>query len=258
MVKDVNLIKYLPPFLQEYREMQHIMSAENPEFVLAQEVRERILDNTFIKSCDETGIARFEKILGITVSSEDTLQSRISRVLIRWNDSIPYVWKVFLQKLQTLCGDDFEVNTDWDNYELEVITHLDLFGQVEELENMLEYIMPANIKVDAENILNYEPEGALYMAAGMAFADVFQLTDSFQVNWTLNANAGGAAIASGSCNIMLTDSFSGVTFASEAEAGASTAPSVAEQIEVSDFLQGTIQVGSAANTGSAIAFTEII
>lgn len=230
MLRTIDLLHYLPPFVQEYREIKHIMSAEEPEFQLVADESEVIKNNQFITTCDEDGIAAFERILGITPTAEDTLQSRISRVLIRWNDAVPYTWKVFLQKMQTLCGNDFQVIPNWDDYELGIITHLDLYGQVDELENVLGYMMPANIDVTTVNELNYEVDGSLYSALGMAFAEIFELTDSFRVNWTIEGNAGGAVVGSGTCEIELTDSFS------DAE----------------------ISVGSAAKTGLGVAYTTII
>ena len=258
IIKDVNLIAYLPLFIQEYREMQQIMSAENPEFILTAEETQVIKDNQYIISCDEVGIARFERILKITPTSEDTLESRISRVLIRWNDVVPYTWKVFLQKMQTLCGENFELTEDWNNYLLELTTHLDIYGQVDELENILGYMPPANIQVIANNVLEYLMSGKAFIAAGLGFCNMFNLTDSFQVNWSFNADAGAAASGSGTCEIMLTDSFKDAIFGSEAEAGAFVAHQMTEQIEVSDTFKGTIQVDSASNTGFGITYTDII
>ena len=258
MVREIDLLHYLPLFVQEYREMQHIMSAEEPEFQLVADESEVLKNNQFILTCNEVGIARFERILHIIPTSEDTLASRISRVLVRWNDSVPYTWKVFLQKMQTLCGDDFELEEHWNDYLLKITTHLDLYGQVEELEHFLGYMMPANIEVVAENVLNYLLEGFAYQAAGMAFAEIFQLTDSFQVAWTLNNNAGGAVVGSGSCEIMLTDSFQGIIFGSEAEAGGYIARNFTEQIEVSDSSSAEINVDSASNIGSGVSYTTII
>ena len=42
MVRDVNLIEHLPLFIQVYREIHLIMSAENPEFQLLADESERI------------------------------------------------------------------------------------------------------------------------------------------------------------------------------------------------------------------------
>lgn len=229
MVRQVDLIQYLPLFIAKYKEIQHIMNAENPEFQFTADEGERIKDNQFIVSCDFSGIARFERLLKITPSSEDTLESRISRVLIRWNDVAPYTWKVFLQKMDSLCGTDFEVYADWGNYLLEVITHLDLFGQVNELEHILDFMMPANIQVISKNNLNYKISGNAFVGVGIAFCDLFDLTDSFKVNWSLDSNAGVAVIGSGTCGVTLSDSFN-----------------------------GTIQVESDIYADSGISFTEII
>ena len=39
-----------------------------------------MIDNRYITSCDEEGIARFEKILGVTPKSDDTLEDRICKI----------------------------------------------------------------------------------------------------------------------------------------------------------------------------------
>lgn len=258
MVREIDLLHYLPLFVQEYKEIQKIMKAEEPEFQLVADESEVLKNNQFISTCDETGIARYEKILHITPTSEDTLESRKSRVIVRWNDAVPYTWKVFMQKMQTLCGEDFELTEDWNNYQLYITTHLDIYGQVEELENILGYMPPANILIIAENVLNYLLSGNAFVGAGMAIAEMFQLTDSYNITWTIPASAYAVGAGSGTCEIELTDSFKETMLASEAEAGAFTAHSIAESIEVSDSSQGTIQLGSAANVGNGITYTEII
>lgn len=257
-IREVDLLSLLPQFMTEYHEIYRIMQAENPEFELYAQQQEQAKDNTFITTCNENGIARFEKLLGIKPTAQDTLASRISRVLIRWNDVVPYTWRVFLSKMVSLCGSDFETHPDWDNYQVQIITHLDLFGQTDELDNIIDYMFPANILVDAQNQLNYTLDGNAYVAVGQAFADMFTLTDSFNVNWTVNAQAGAAATGAGSCEIMMTDSFQGAVFGLNADAGGAVSPSFADQIEVTDSSQGTINVGSAANTGSSINYTTII
>lgn len=257
MVRDISLIRYLPPFIAEYKEMQEIMNSENPEFILVAKEFERLLDDQFIITCDEVGIARFEDILGITPTSEDTLESRISRVLIRWNDVIPYTWKVFLEKIHTLCGDRFQINPNFDQYEMQIITFLDVYGQIDELERIIGYMIPANIKITAENVMNYDLQGQLYISSGIAFIDDFTLTDAFKVQWTVSGNTYAGVTASGTCEIEITDSFKG-GFDIQSEAGGFVGMNTTEQIELSDTAKDTIQLSSEANTGNAITYTEII
>ena len=96
MIRTVKLEHYLPPYIQEYREIWKLMQAENPEFQLADDESEKIKNNLFIESCDEKGISRFESIMGIFPLDTDTLESRISRVLTRWNEKLPYTYLYLL------------------------------------------------------------------------------------------------------------------------------------------------------------------
>ena len=60
MIREVNLLSFLPEFVQEYREIKHIMNSEQPEIQKLEDETEIIKNNQFILSCDIDGIARFE------------------------------------------------------------------------------------------------------------------------------------------------------------------------------------------------------
>ena len=53
----VKLIKYLPEFMAEYKEMQVITDVEDPEFNLFWEILRQTINNQFITNCDEQGIS---------------------------------------------------------------------------------------------------------------------------------------------------------------------------------------------------------
>ncbi len=144
MIREVDLVSYLPPFMQSYKEPVAALEAENPEFSLMWSATDRCLRNRFISTADEYGISRFEKMLKIYPTTHDTLESRRSRVQSKWFNTIPYTWKVLLQKLLVLCGDsDFEVTGDFKTgYTLYIDTDLELYGQVEELENIINTMIP--------------------------------------------------------------------------------------------------------------------
>ena len=50
MIRTVKLEHYLPPYIQEYREIWKLMQAENPEFQLADDESEKIKNNLFIEN----------------------------------------------------------------------------------------------------------------------------------------------------------------------------------------------------------------
>ena len=83
------LIDYLPPIMQNFTEIKQITKVEQTEVNSLDFEIGRALDNAFIEDCDEYGIKKYEKLVGVTPTAQDTLESRKSRVLIRWNDFIP-------------------------------------------------------------------------------------------------------------------------------------------------------------------------
>jgi hypothetical protein len=174
MIRNVKLIDYLPPFVQNYREIQGIMDAENPEFQSIEDESEIIMNNQFITTCNLVGIKRFESILKITPSINDTLESRISRVLMRWNDVVPYTWNYFLKRLEILCGEgNFTITELLDIYKIEIETHLDLYGQVDELQYLFSYMLPSNLVIVSNNTLNFEMNANAYIAAGSVSCGTF-------------------------------------------------------------------------------------
>ena len=153
MIREVDLVSYLPPFMQSYKEPVAALDAENPEFQIIWKATDKVLRNRFISTADEYGISRFEKMLGIYPSEEDTLESRRSRVQSKWFSQLPYTIRVLLQKLTVLCENtDFSMSHDFDvGYTLTLETDLELFGQVEELEHIINTMIPANIVVVSKN-----------------------------------------------------------------------------------------------------------
>ena len=165
MLRTVNTIKHLPPFMRRFREMQNIMSAEDPELQLLCDTSEKIKNNNYITTCDSDGAARYEDMLDIVPNSYDTIEARRSRILSRWNDEIPYTKITLEMKLDTLCGPgNYTLVIDNANYSIDLTTHLPLSSQVEELERMLDIMIPANMVVTTSNILIEEAEDEYYMA----------------------------------------------------------------------------------------------
>lgn len=165
--RNINLKGYIPFFMREYGELSALLDAENPEFQTLWDESDRTKNNLFILSCDEDGISRFEQMLHITPNPDDSLQARISRVITRWNDALPYTYKSLLQKLEVLCGaGNYQVIPDFGNYEMTVVAYLPLAGQTSELDYLLSYIVPANIAVTSVNTIVHNITGNLFAAGG--------------------------------------------------------------------------------------------
>lgn len=181
MSREISLIDYLPPFLQGYREIQAIMTAESPEFQAVSDEGQVVLDNTFIMHCDESGISRFEKMLGINSLPTDTLDSRQSRVLTRWNDVVPYTLKTFISKLTALQGDgNIQITFFNDQYKIQVVTHLEKHGQQDDLAYLFKTVLPCNLVVESINILDAQSNGDLTFGSGITFASVEFITNDIK------------------------------------------------------------------------------
>ena len=209
MIRDVELLKHLPLFIQEYREIRTIMNAENPEFQTAEDETEIIFNNQFIQSCNLKGIAKFESLMGIVPEPDDTLTSRISRVLTRWNDTVPYTFIVLCQRLDTLCGEgNYEIKRDINNYTMDITTHLELVGQTDELEYMLGYMIPANIAIAVNNKIYLNmTDGTAKLASGITFCNIIEITDSFQENMGIESDSNIAGAVVNTASIEITDNF---------------------------------------------------
>ena len=197
MTKTVDLVSYLPPFMADFKEISVTLEAENPEFVLVWNAADRVLQNEFIESADEYGISRFEKILNILPSTEDTLESRRARVQARWFNSIPYTMKSFLTKLIALCGDsDFTVTKEYQNYKVEILTNLELFGQVEELERIIDSMIPCNMIAISLNEIPCGADGFAFIAGGVCSVEYFFITNDEQIQRTISGKGafGGGTV----------------------------------------------------------------
>lgn len=196
MTREVELVSYLPPFLAEFKEIAVALEAENPEFVLVWNATERVLYNEFIETADEYGISRFEKILNILPSAEDTLESRRVRVQVRWFNTILYTMQSFLAKLIALCGNsDFAITKNYMQYKIEILTKLELFGQVEELGRIIESILPCNMIVISENEISCDSIGFALCAGGVCLVEYFFITSDFNEQFNISGeNAVGSGV----------------------------------------------------------------
>lgn len=166
---NVNLISYLPFFMQEYREIKKIMEAEEPEFNLFWEIIRKIFNNQFIQYCNNEGIEKFEKMLNLTINPDDTLEIRIFRVITYWNSKVPFTWRVLINKMNQLCGDPSKYTLDLDNnnYILNITTKFDNEKKYNELNSMLKIIIPSNLGIKSINILNQNPKLNLKISIGI-------------------------------------------------------------------------------------------
>lgn len=176
MIREVDLKGFLPEFVGEYREIGEILSAEDPEIQAMENAVEQARDCAFILYCGDREIGRFERMMGVFPAAGDTLEERQGRILIRWNESPPYTLAALKEKLAAICGEgNFSVNIRNDEYILELAVTLARAGQVDELERLLQRIVPANMVVAVRNIMTVEPLAGLFIGGAVGTSTFFEI-----------------------------------------------------------------------------------
>ena len=146
MVRDIDLIAHLPAYLQEFRELQGITKAENPEFQSVCDTSEIVKDNIFVLHTNETGISRYEKMFGLQPAKNDNIQNRQAKVLERYTNTVVYTMRGFVERLNAICGSgNYAVELIPDEYRINVILDISVGKLVNTIGSMMGDMIPANM-----------------------------------------------------------------------------------------------------------------
>ena len=154
-----------PSIMREFKEFQKIAEIEGSLFEQLEQEIQNIVDDQFIQTATEKGIRQRERLLGITPSRLDDLEYRRFRVLVRWNDRLPYTYRVLKNKLDQIFKDNYKLEILHDQYLL--IIEVNTFdwqvysNVVEEIRNMV----PANMVI--QSFLVQKVEGSTFVGSAM-------------------------------------------------------------------------------------------
>ena len=155
--------EYWPQVIKEYREFEKISTAENPELESIWQEIGNVLDDQFIRTATVNGIARREKMLHITPFADDTLESRRFRVQALWNERLPYTYRVLVNKLDNLCGEDgYVISLNAGAYTLDIKIELTMKRMFDEVTKVVRQMVPANLVITVELMYNQHSKLAQY------------------------------------------------------------------------------------------------
>ena len=140
-----------PPIMQELKEFQKIAEIEETFFKRIQQEIQNIVDDQFIQTATEKGIARRERMLKVVPFADDTLETRRFRVQGTWNDKLPYTYRVLLERLDSLCGPDgYVIELNAREYSLNIKIELTRRRMFDEVVKISRQMVPANIVITVE------------------------------------------------------------------------------------------------------------
>ena len=146
MIREVDLVSYLPPFMQTYKEPVAALEAENPEFQTFWKAVEKVQYNRFISTADEYAISRYEKMMGIYPAPGESLESRRSAVQARWMNNKVYTLKALIDYLNTNCGEEnYKAFLDENAYTLTIIINDSVSNFMNVLMQYCDKTLPMNM-----------------------------------------------------------------------------------------------------------------
>lgn len=155
MARIIDLKALLPQLMTEYTELDGIMSVETIELNSVEAEHESLVNNRYIHTCNEDGVARFEHVLSIVPNSNDTLEDRRFRCISKWNQTIPYNYKVLDEKLALLCGEGmYQLIVDFANQSVIIKLALANENQFQSVVDLVYSIVPCNMLINVSIMYN--------------------------------------------------------------------------------------------------------
>lgn len=155
MIRNVNLIGYLPPYVQDYREIQAIMNAEEPELQQVEDDSEIIKNNMFVLHTNEDGVKRYEKMFGITPPTNESLYNRQMTVLAQYTNTVIYTLRGLIDRLNIICGvGNYTLELNADKYELNIGFRLRVKNLISTVNAILVDMIPANMLCSCNILYN--------------------------------------------------------------------------------------------------------
>lgn len=189
-----NLIEYWIKQLRKIKEFQEIAKVENHEFERLYGATDRAIENLFIETADETAIKRFEKICNIFPDATDTLEYRRSRLYSYWAEKRPYTEEELWNRLNILCEGNFQIEPEYENYIIHIITSVGIEGLFNEITHVLDYFLPANLDLDLQNRLTEESNTGFYSGIATQTAISYEITNDINEVYPIDGNVGIATV----------------------------------------------------------------
>jgi len=141
------LLDYIPPFLREIVELKKLFSALENEIAIISSFQKEVFDGQFIFYCDLKYIQKFEDILGIVDMGGYTNEERRKKIIIKFNEKLPYTVFRFKESLNIICGNDnYFLFIIYSQYRLVLRIKTNNKMEYKEVISLVDRMVPANME----------------------------------------------------------------------------------------------------------------
>ena len=166
---DRKLIENLPEFMRDFREIRFLTDRQQEQAETLWVSLDTIWNNQFIETLDDHGCTRWEKMLKIHNKDTYTLAERRNKILGKMAEQRPFTIKSLKKTLTTLCGaDGYSVELIPSEYVLRVRIALTSKNMYNDVKELVDKIVPANLIVDADLMYNQHSKVGSFSHAQLA------------------------------------------------------------------------------------------
>lgn len=117
----IKLLTVLPKIYRSIKDFIALMNAVEPTFDEIEDNISKVYRNFYIQTCDTTTLEKLEKLCGLKIDENQTLEIRRAIVLDIFISALPYTLVKLKEKLNTICGTGkWKLDIDYNNYLMKV------------------------------------------------------------------------------------------------------------------------------------------
>lgn len=149
------MIKYLPPVVQNIREAAAVAEIEQPLFDRAWEAVSQVLLEQFLLKAGIYGVERWEKMLGIVVRDGMSLDERRMVVMLRLAEQLPFTMERLRESFDiATMGGDYTLELEEQAFCLKLRLALNSKRHLPVMLEVLRRIAPANLQIELQLLYN--------------------------------------------------------------------------------------------------------
>ena len=183
----MDLLEYLPDFMSGLKELQELTAAEQPEITAAIQAVRNAPEDFFITTLSPEGAKRWEELLALPVQEAAQIEDRRFRILTKAAEQRPFTLLRLKELMATLCGENgFTVAMSCSTFTLTVRVELTAKQNYDDVDTLLDRIVPENIVIDLSLLYNQHQRLAAYTHTQLAAYTHYEIRNEVLTNGNEN------------------------------------------------------------------------
>lgn len=200
----------IPEILRSMPQIEELYKITDDFVSKLQDDADDVADDVMIETSTEFGLARREKILGITANADDDIDTRRMRVKSEWTTAVindPISRRFIIQKIRSFFDDaQASININYETMQLEISIHDKNIKKARILCDYINKYLPVNMWYTCDDsvylivpysmpVCGVKPQDAVCGESVMAKNSVESITNDVNYHITHNDKCGNGAVS---------------------------------------------------------------